>query len=223
MTKWWIFGDESGNFDFSCTGTRWFLVGTLTCEDGTVHRLRQQLADLRARVTRIDRSHPGWFHAAEDRQAIRDQVFEALCAMPVRFDVTALEKPKAKPEIRSTPERFYQYAWYYHFKYVLPRVCTSGDTLEVVLADIGTKRQRAAFREALDDVFNQCLPRSVRHTEAFWHCSAEECLQAADYFLWATFRRWERQDERSYQLISHLVQSEFDLFARGEVRYYDWD
>jgi hypothetical protein len=34
------------------------------------------------------------------------------------------------------------------------------------------------------------------------------------------YRKWDRQDERSYQLIRSAIRSEFDIFRTGQ-RYYD--
>jgi len=220
MSERWIFGDESGNMDFSTKGTRWFLVGTMTCDLDACANVRKALTELRTRIAASGEDHPGVFHASKDRQAIRDQVFEALIGQPLQFDVTALDKPKTQPHIRTTDPGFYQYAWYYHLKHLIPRVCGKGDLLHVVLADIGTKAERQAFRSALERVMSQCVPKGVRYDFAFWRNAAEECLQATDYLLWAVFRYWERGDRRSYEVIPHLVKSEFDLFNRGQTRYY---
>lgn len=199
------------------------MVGTLLCDKDGTDALRAGLKDLRGRLATEMLDHDGVFHASEDRQAIRDRVFDVVLTQPeqaLRFDATALEKAKAIPSIRPDEPRFYKHAWFFHLKHLLPRVCRAGDLVHVVLSDIGTKKERAAFREAVGDVMALCRPSGVRVDLAFWKNSADECLQAADYLLWAVARRHERNDSRSYDQIAPLIKSDYDLFARGKDRWY---
>ncbi len=54
------------------------------------------------------------FHASEDKQVVRDEVYEYIAAQDdIRIDVTVLEKAKAQPQTRATKERFYKTAWYF--------------------------------------------------------------------------------------------------------------
>lgn len=89
----------------------------------------------------------------------------------------------------------------------------------VVTAAIGTRRSRASFRTALDDVVRQCA-RRIPHRVAFWPAASDPCLQAADYALWAVARKWERGDARSHTLLSAQIRSEYDLWASGTTQYY---
>jgi len=211
----WLFGDESGNFDFGPKGTKYFLVGTVAASDTTATNLRGNLDRLRHSLAARGIDHDGVFHATEDRQAIRDEVFSAVVSAQPRCDVTILDKTRAYPHLRQTDERFYQYAWYYHLRYVLRYVGQPGDTVHVRLADIGTKAKRAAFRAAIDDVLRQLRRPSVAHELAFWKPGVDSGLQAADYVLWAVSRKLERNDPRSYRLIAGLLTSEFHLFGRS--------
>jgi hypothetical protein len=54
------------------------------------------------------------------------------------------------------------------------------------------------------------------------HHASKSCigLQVADYCNWAIFRKWERSDKRSYELIKTCIKSEFDIFAKGGIYYY---
>lgn len=208
----WVFGDESGNFDFSTKGTTYFAVGTLTVTDAVVTSLRTQMGDLRNTLAASRVDHDGVFHASEDRQAIRDLVFPLIVEASPRCDVTILEKAKAYKNLRESDARFYKYAWYYHLRYVLRHAGRPGDCVHVVLADMGTKKTRAAFRIAVEDVLSQLGRPSVRHDLAFWKPGAHDGLQAADYVLWAVMRQLEQGDPRSKKIIAHLIKSEFRLF-----------
>ena len=72
MAYLYVFIDESGNYDFSPTGTRhWVLTSAMTDD---VHPGVVDLYDLKHKL--IDQgTNLEYFHAAEDRQAVRDEVF----------------------------------------------------------------------------------------------------------------------------------------------------
>lgn len=221
MARVYVFSDESGNFDFSRSrgATRYFGLGTVALRDGEPRVLRADLLQLRMDLAWRQLGLDSAFHATTDAQAVRDEVFRVLARHPLRIDVTILEKSKAKEHLRVDEPTFLRYAWYYHFKYVVDRVCQIGDELMIVAAEIGTKKRRAAFRNALEDVIRQTAWH-VPHRVAFWPDVSDPCLQAADYCLWAVMRAWERSDDRSRVLIKHRLKSEFDLFAAGSTHYY---
>jgi hypothetical protein len=45
-------------------------------------------------------------------------------------------------------------------------------------------------------------------------------LQIADYVTWAVQRKYEQQDDRSYDLIKAKIRSEFKPFEAGPTVYY---
>ncbi|HEX6041168.1 hypothetical protein [Longimicrobium sp.] len=74
MAKY-LFFDESGNLDFSSSGSRHLCFGVLTLDDpgplsAALTRLRYALM---AEGLELER-----FHATDDRQAVRDRVFAVL-------------------------------------------------------------------------------------------------------------------------------------------------
>lgn len=219
MAKLRLFSDETGNFDFSrgADATKYFGVGTLVAEESAARALTADLQALRYMLTESGAVDVRPFHAAKDKQAVRDEVFKVLARHTFRFDVTLLEKSKALPRVRVTDDYFFKHAWFYHFKYIAPTL--RRDDLVVIAAELGLKAQRQLFRAAVQDVLNQCLP-SQRHHVAFWPSGTEYGLQAVDYCLWAVFRKWERGDPRSYDLIKDKVRSEFDLFGTGTRHWY---
>ncbi len=217
MADRYVFADEAGNFDFSRNSgaSRYFVLTTVTvdhCEVG------DKLLSLRRTI--------GWkgmhlgevFHASEDPQAVRDEVFALLVAADFRVDATILEKAKAQPHIR-TEQSLYKMAWYLHFKHVAPSVATATDRLFVVASSLGTKKKRGTFHNAVDDVVHQVSP-CASHRVAFWPVQSDPCLQVADYCTWAIQRKRERGDTRSYDLIKSKVASEFDAWEVGQNYYY---
>ena len=99
----------------------------------------------------------------------------------------------------------YKMAWFLHFKHVAPRIAEKTDRLMVVAASLGTKKKKSAFHRAVDDVVWQVSP-CHSYRVAFWSMESDPCLQVADYCTWAIQRR-ERNDTRSYDLISDKIKS----------------
>jgi len=219
LMKQFLFADEAGCLTFSRKPnvSRYFILVTVYNKDCTIGdelmHLRRQL------VWEGVASNQEHFHATEDSQPVRDRVFSLIGQHKFRIDATVLEKPKALPRIRPDDLTFYKYAWYYHLKYISPRAIAKGDELLISAASIGTKKKRAAFLGALQDVAVQSI-NGTPYKTAFWSASSDPCLQVADYCAWAIQRKWERQDERSYSLISDKIQSEYELFKTGTKTYY---
>jgi len=213
-----VFADEAGNFDFSRKkgASRYFIlttVATADCSPG------DELLALRRRLAWNGVEVHAEFHATEEAQAVRNEVFAVLQRHDFRVDATILEKPKAQPQTRVTEHRFYQTAWYQHLKYVAPRISTLSTELLLMTASVGTRKQRQAFGHAVRDVGIQVLPgRTTRF--AFWSAASDPCLWVADYCSWAIQRKWELGDTRSYDLIKNKIRSEWDVFARGSRLYY---
>jgi hypothetical protein len=100
----YVFIDESGNYDFSPRGTKYWVMTSLLTTNLTqglveLYHLKHAMIDQGIDIER--------FHAAEDRQAVRDLVFQVIAGMKdVRVDSVVVEKRKAAPSVRPL-ERFY--------------------------------------------------------------------------------------------------------------------
>jgi hypothetical protein len=90
------------------------------------------------------------FHATEDKQIVRDRVFELIAAADLRVDATVLDKRKTQPQYASDPEAFYKLAWYLHLKYVAPRISRRDDQLMVVAATFGYQEAPQGGTRELD-------------------------------------------------------------------------
>ena len=218
-TPVYLYADEFGNLDFSNGkgATRYFGLTTVTFFND--QQARTQLDQLRYNLAREGISHKGPFHASTDSQQVRDRVYAAIEPHFFRVDCTILEKRKSQPQVRSSPERFYQYAWYYHMKHLAPKVSWRGDELFVVAATIGSKKKTESFHAGVDDVMEQ-VSRTFKFTTAQWPANSDAGLQVADYCCWAIQRKWEGGDSRSYALITDKIASEFDIFKSGSKFYY---
>jgi len=218
MADFYLFSDEAGDFTFTrgLNISRYFIICTVSA---TSVDLGMRLAALRHDLVREGVSVGDCFHATTDSQEVRDRVFAVLAASDFRFQATICEKSKAQPQVRVSKARFYQYPWYYHFKFGLAPHLKTGDRLLVTAASIGSKKERQTYIAALQDVVAQSAAHVLWAVD-FRPALADPCLQAADYCAWATQRKWERDDVRSFDLIKSKLSYEYDLWKRGTVHHY---
>lgn len=199
-----VWGDESGNLDFDpATGSKYFVVSTMTVADP---HLTTGMLDLRRQLDRRGFELPDGFHATEDKQAVRDAVFQLLAQVVVRADFTYYTKANVYSRIQTDLDYFYRWAWFYHLRYVLPRIVPREGELFVGIATLGVKKKRQLHAQALREVVGQCLG-SVHSHCAHWSASSHPCLQAADYYTWAVGRWLERDDDRSLTLIQSQIRT----------------
>jgi hypothetical protein len=219
MPNKFVFADEAGCFTFERKPnvSRYFILCTVvadSCDVGT------DLLHLRRRLAMDGAQLNDYFHACEDKQAVRDEVYKTIQNHDFSVQATIMEKSKAQAHVRSSRARFYQYGWYYHFKHGTTNLLGGAQAEALVTAaSLGTRKERASFKGAVDDVMRQTV-RARRWATDFWPASSDPCLQVADYCAWAIQRKWEKGDERSYDLIKGRITYEYDLWARGAVHHY---
>ena len=215
----YIFLDEGGNFDFSQSGTRYF---TLTC----VTAQRPFLWDATFPALKYDLIEKGldieYFHAAEDRQKVRDRVFPLIeaCLSSMRIDSLIVEKRKTGPSLQPLI-RFYPKMLGYLLQYVFQGVKSERYDEVVVLTDrLPVKKKRQAVEKAIKIALADFLPSGVNYRVL--HHESRSCagLQVADYCNWAIYRKWSKGDSRSYDRIKPAIRSEFDIFKNGSVYWY---
>ena len=212
----YLFFDESGDFAFSPSGSRYYFFGALTTHDPMplTHALTALRYQLLGSGLEIER-----FHAAEDRQAVRDRVFSTIKMVgSIEFDLVAIEKRKANPVLYD-PVRFYPQFANYLMKYVFARYADPAEPIVIVTDTIPVQRKRKAVEKAFKTYVSRNLgkrPYTLVHQSSGSHA----CLQAADYLTWAVHKKWTHGDRRSYDMVRHLIRSEFDIFAGGGEYFY---
>lgn len=218
MPRIYVFTDEAGDFTFSrrAGASRYFIIGSATISNTQVGtdllQLRRDLA-FDAGIVIPE------FHASHDKQRVRDRAYDVIAQDHVRIDATILDKTKAQDHLRADPLRFYKQALYLHFNFLATQVAGPLDELFVVTSSLQIQKKKKAVRLAVHDVVSQ-VSRTAVFRVAFWPASCDPCLQVADYATWAIQRKYERDDSRSYDLISHQVKSEFQPFLHGPTTYY---
>jgi Protein of unknown function (DUF3800) len=215
----YVFLDEAGNLSFDLNGTRYFSLTSITLE--RPFYIYQPLADLK-----YDLMEAGleieYFHASEDAQQVRDKVFQiiGIYISAFRIDSLIIEKRKTGPALQ-TDEKFYPKMVGYLLRYVLEHVPLNDFSHVFIITDrIPLARKKKAIEKAIKTVLAEMLPEGANY-RIFHHDSKSNfCLQMVDYCNWAIYRKWDRQDMRSYVLIQKAIKSEFDIFRKGATYYY---
>lgn len=212
----YLFFDESGDFNFSAHGSRYYFFGALTTRDPVP--LSHPMNELRYRLY-AGGLELEYFHAAEDRQAIRDQVFEILTRVGgFEYDVVAIEKRKVDPVLHDE-RRFYPRFANDLLRYVFDRYADPNQRIVVITDRLPVKKTKQAVEKAFKLYIANNLgarPYSILHHSS----AAHPCLQAADYCTWAIQRRWRDGDSRSYDLIKTFVRTEIDIFSAATEVFY---
>lgn len=192
----YLYADETGNLDYQGSpnpkgggASTYFGFGTATFTTenhgndllGGLH-LRAQMANKDVKLTK-------GFHACDDSNKTRSEMFAEIQKQAPRFDTTFLYKANAYPSIKNAGSmRLYKMAWFLHLKEIAVRVSKPGDELFVIVAEFGTKRVRNTAYEAVKDVCEQ-INRDI--TLCVWTAPSSWGLQVADYGLWAVQRHLE--------------------------------
>lgn len=219
MPNQYFFADEAGCLTFSKKGnaSKFFILCTVSMHDCSVG---DALVGLRRKLAWAGEELGDYFHACNDKQAVRDAVYAEILKHDFSVQATIMEKSKAQPQVCTSSARFYQYGWYYHFKHGASKLVSPKSEALITTATLGTKKERAAFRGAVDDVLGQTLAAKKYKTD-FCPAGADPCLQVADYCAWAIQRKWEqKKDERSYELVRKRITYEYELWEKGSKHYY---
>jgi len=98
---------------------------------------------------------------------------------------------------------------------------TDVEEVIVITDTIPVRKKAKVIEKAVKTTLEHMLPEQVRYRVLHHASKSTFGLQVADYCNWAIFRKWEREDTRSYELIRSRVLSEFDIFRTGRRNYYE--
>jgi hypothetical protein len=215
----YIFLDEAGNFDFSPGGTPYFIIGSLT-KERPFHAYRE-LTDLKYDLIE-NGTDLEYFHASEDKQAVRNEVFRIISQKlsGCTIDATVVEKRKTGPSLHDSG-KFYAKMLGYHLRFILEKANSSHISEVVVFTDrIPVVKKRNAIEKAVKLTLAEMLPKGAMYRVLHHDSKSNFDLQIADYCTWALHRKWTNKDNRSWNMIAPAIRSEFDIFRSGTHYYY---
>ena len=211
-----IFVDESGNFDFSHTGTRHFVMAGVAAlapieSAATIQALKYQLL-----AEGHDQSE---FHATQDRQEVRNRVFSAISGLAnIRSHVIFGDKHLAAPALQSDTSLHALFGRSL-VSHVIGTYASADFRQVVVLFD-------QAFSKKKQGTFNAAVKPELKALGKPFHIyfhpmKTDSNGQIADYIAWAKFVQLERNEQRPWdELQSALKPSDFNIFRHGHTRYY---
>ncbi len=215
----YVFLDEAGNFDFSPTGTKYFILSAVSKIRPFPHY--EELTDLKYELIEDGRDIE-YFHASEDSQMVRNRVFEIIHKhlSRMRIDSIIVEKRKTGLSLRSE-EKFYPKMMGYLLRYILENHDLSTFHEVIVITDrIPVRKKEKAITKAIKIVLVEMLPENCRYRVLHHDSKSNFNLQIADYCSWAIYKKWNANDERSHSRINTAVKSEFEIFKDGKIFYY---
>ncbi len=230
----YIFIDESGNFDFSPSGTRYFTMTAFCTTEPVVNR--EKLIGLRYEKLK-EGYDVEYFHASEDKQIVRDEVFKVLKDMIGEYEVHSVvaQKNKTNPSIYRTWSikngrpvskddgiGLYAIVCRTLLQHIFRnRRFTDTGHIVVVLGSIFTKKKHNAILKTLKTYLKDNQPHTSFNIYFHQTCADINC-QLADYCCWAVSVKNERNELRSYSIIKNTIKSEFDIFRLGNTEYYKY-
>lgn len=180
MPTRYLFVDEAGNLDFSAAGSKLFIFVCLAGEwrASGLLRLHMLRRDMLRRGLDIE-----YFHASENMQDVRAEVFKALHESHVAGKLAALVVEKSLvPLEEREPGVFYTKFLRVAISHAI-EPC-GGDHV-IVTDSIPIQKKRRAIEKALRSALSETHAR----TRIYHHASKSHLeLQCADYLGWAIWR-----------------------------------
>lgn len=220
MSDLYVFIDVSGNYDFSNSGTAHLVLTSAICTD-----ICAGIIELHSCKDNLIRNGKDviYFHATEDAQVIRDDVYSIISKLDhIRIDSVIVEKRKTHPSLQNI-KKLYPLMIDKLLKYPFDKKGLDVSTYSDVIIFMDREGAHKKDAEPLVKGVKQYLSRHLQNTKyrIFMHPSMSHLyLQMVDYYGWAVYRKWESADTRSYDLIKHLIKSEFPIFEHGNKIWY---
>jgi len=232
--KLYLFIDESGNFDFSPKGTKFFVLTGLLTSDPIISR--GELVRLRYKLLE-EGFDQEYFHASEDKQEVRDQVYKILSSIGSTFEVRSIiaRKNKTNPSLynevyvkkgkvikRSTGMGLYKKLVECLLKYIFSGRQNSVSKVVVVLGSLYVGEKNKIILQTLKHFLKNNFSGVPFEIYSHRTCVDLNC-QLADYCCWAISVKAERGEGRPYDIIKPQVKSVFDIFKGGDMEYYQYE
>ena len=216
----YIFLDEAGNLDFTATGSRYFVLTSISIK--RPFSWFGALDDLKYDCLEVGLKNDV-FHCSEDNRHVRNRVFDIIAKnlSGLEIDSLIVDKRKIGPALRA-PNRFYPEMLGYLLKFVVPRQLRSdSDEVTVITDNLPLSSKRKTIEKSIKLALTKTMPPMYRRYRVLHHNSrAHYGLQVADYCCWAVFRKREREDSTYFSKIEPAINSEFDIFRDGMIYYY---
>lgn len=215
----YVFLDESGNLDFNSSGSRYFVLTSVslvrpfpwvTKLDNLKYDCIEFGHDLEA------------FHCAQDKWPIRTKVFDIIATDldAIIIDYLVVDKPKTAPEYQDAG-RFYSFMLDHLLSHVVTsNPCTRSHKTIVITDTIPVKKKRQLTERKIRRAFMAMAPPgrqfSILHHDSRSHYG----LQVADYCSWALYRKLQEGDSKYFDKVGPAVRERLEIYRSVESRFY---
>ena len=222
-----IFIDESGNFEFSLKGSRFYIFTALITHfpNKYVEAMNHLRLDIlcgnllpKLGSEYLENNLSKHFHASEDRQPVRDLFFDLRCQMDDFYINSVVVRKNRTNHTLRDPHKFYPKFLGSLMTYIF-KVYQSTNLCIFVAGTAVNDRKKQFIKTIKVEIVkrNPGIPYRI-----YFPSTSSQCyLQVVDYINWAIFKKWEEGDFRSYDLIKRFLQApERDIFRYGDMDYY---
>lgn len=207
--------DEAGNTDFGANGSKCFFY-TALATDGDGFALHRTLLECRYFVItaygRFSNSHKGndYFHATEDSLETRAMVFPVLKEHANETRVYSyIVKKGTLPEDMHTQQGLFEHSATTLLNHLIKTedVRKRYDHVCVMLDQIPVQKKRRAIVGSLKRTLNALLRETgITFTVMPMASKSDLALQAADYYSWALYRKWEAGDPEQLERLGNNIE-----------------
>lgn len=195
----YLYFDEAGDFNFKPNGTRHFIM---TCV--AMRRPFGAAVDLlHKRYDLIEEgAMQGYFHASEDRNAVRAEMFKVIKRHldGMTAYAVAVEKDLGGGQVAAKDVYASVFGWL--VGHVVAEEKVEGEGLVVAITDdIPTAARKGEIKGRLKRALKESLPEGARFRLIHQRSEGDLNLQIADYFCWSLFRLREKGDDGPYSLL----------------------
>lgn len=227
MYPLYVFIDESGNFDFSRKGTAFYVITAVITHLPT--EASEKLSQLKYNILTgelfqdlsveyKEKNISNGFHATEDKQVVRDEVFKIITGMEyIKAHSIVIRKNRTNPSLRSE-EKFYSKMTGYLLDYIQKKYKYT--KLCVIFNGSPTNSKKKIL---IKSVKSEIALKNIQNEYQIYfpNASTERMLDVADYISWAIYVKWERSELRGYtEIQKFLGKEELDIFVNGDREYY---
>ena len=193
-----VFIDESGNFDFSETGTKHLVLSAAICKSP----IRSSVRMLNLKYSRYANGYntPG-FHASQDRASTRAEVFKVISGIKSIEAFTAIISKREFALIGIEPSDIYQAFGIELAQHLQGK--TDGRRVVFIFDKAFKAKEEAALFGALK---TRLAAFDTEYLIYFQNVSKDHNAQIADYIAWANFVHFERDNSYWKNLLpKHLI------------------
>ena len=215
----YIFLDESGNLDFNSSGSRYFVMTSISLV--RPFPWVEKFDDLKYDCIEYGQDLED-FHCAEDNWGVRRDVFDIIASNlgAIAIDYLVVDKPKTAPEYQDAG-KFYSFMLGYHLAGVVDNSpCAEADKVQVITDTIPVKRTRKLAERKIRRSFAAQAPPgrqfSILHHDSRSHYG----LQVADYCSWALYRKLQQGESTYFDKIEPAVRMKVEIYRSVQSRYY---